>query len=155
MSKQKRAIEDVDESASSPSNKRGQNNQGQPINRVSTTASDSELEYYLNCKSSDITKEVDIQAFEKAYPNVEDRIAFMRSLLLYQQARVEVFKDIEKRFPTNRSHPKYFKIQTWKKDNFTISQRVAKALERRLEDQISDLEDRMNEKFLEEREADS
>ena len=35
------------------------------------------------------------------------------------------------------------------------SQRMAKSLERRLEDQISDLEERMNEKYLEGKEADS
>jgi len=145
MSKQKRPIEEVEDPTVHYTKRV----------IVPTTATESELNYYLNCKGADITKEVDLQAFEKAYPNDEDRLKFMRDLLLYQQARIGVYKDIKKRFPTNRNHPKYFELQTWKKANFIISQRVAKALERRLEDQISDLEDRMNEKFLEGKEADS
>ncbi|CAG8840632.1 25978_t:CDS:2, partial [Gigaspora margarita] len=60
-----------------------------------------------------VSNEIDISAFEIAFPNAETRITFARNLLDYYNAYVAECKRIEKIMPKNRNHDLFFDAKTW------------------------------------------
>jgi hypothetical protein len=101
---------------------------------------DTELEVYIGWKNWELSNHVDYQAYEKAFPNKEERLEFLKNLKQYQEAKITEYSLIEKNFPKNRNHKYYYKIQDWRKKIFSGPKRGATMGIQRIEEVIEDLE---------------
>ncbi|CAG8529442.1 4284_t:CDS:2 [Dentiscutata erythropus] len=69
---------------------------------------------FVNEARKKLSREIEAQALENAFPNKDKYLKFLNSLLDYSNHIVNEFKELEKRLTKNRSHPYYIKFKTFR-----------------------------------------
>ncbi|RIB01964.1 hypothetical protein C2G38_2050433 [Gigaspora rosea] len=94
-----------------------------------------------------LSNEVETQALERAFPNREKRLEFLKLFLKFSEAKVKEYKFIDKSMPKLREHHRFVDAKQFKNMVLNGPYKGAKIEVNRISDLISDLEDEINEEI--------
>ncbi|CAG8768470.1 26985_t:CDS:1, partial [Dentiscutata erythropus] len=72
------------------------------------------IEAYIEMKPFKLSSKVDRYTYETAFSEAEERLNFMRNLLIYYTAHINKLDNIENLMPKRRKHHLYFKEKAFK-----------------------------------------
>ncbi|CAG8676553.1 21640_t:CDS:1 [Dentiscutata erythropus] len=102
------------------------------------------IEAYIEMKPFKLSSKVDRYAYKTAFPEAEERLSFMRNLLLYYIACVNELDNIENLMPKRRNHHLYFKEKFFKEKTLKGLQVEATIAVQNLKKSIKELENELD-----------
>ncbi|RIB06611.1 hypothetical protein C2G38_2032958 [Gigaspora rosea] len=108
---------------------------------------DKEIDYYTGLKNWRLSNEVETQALERAFPNREKRLKFLKLFLEFSEAKVKEYKFIDKLMLKSREHRRFVDAKQFKNTVLNGPYKGAKIEVNRISNLISNLEDVINKEI--------
>ncbi|CAG8437535.1 14380_t:CDS:2 [Dentiscutata heterogama] len=144
MSSQKRKADVPENSNISEKSRKLENGKFRQV--TTRTLQPDEIEILLNTKPYDLTRDFEIKAFERTFPNREDCLTFLNNYRKVLVNQVAIFDSTSDLLPRDRKNKKYEEIKQWKKDALNKQRSFTKMRLDFIMEQIQVVEDKSSSK---------